>query len=60
MLASAGVLGDLTVSLFKRDAGVKDSSHWIPGFGGVLDILDSLLVAAPVAYVCWLLRLVGP
>ena len=60
ILAIAGLLGDLTVSLLKRDAGVKDSSLWLPGFGGVLDILDSLLVAAPVAYVCWLLRLVGP
>jgi phosphatidate cytidylyltransferase len=60
ILAVAGVLGDLTVSLLKRDAGVKDSSRWMPGFGGVLDILDSLLVAAPVAYICWLLGLVGP
>jgi phosphatidate cytidylyltransferase len=59
-LASAGIVGDLTESLLKRDAGVKDSSSWVPGFGGVLDLLDSLLWAAPVAYLYWALRLVGP
>jgi phosphatidate cytidylyltransferase len=59
-LASAGIVGDLLESLLKRDAGVKDSSSWVPGFGGVLDLLDSLLWAAPVAYLYWALRLVGP
>lgn len=58
-LTASGILGDLAESVLKRDAGVKDSSNWMPGFGGVLDLLDSLLGAAPVAYVFWALGFVG-
>jgi phosphatidate cytidylyltransferase len=50
-IAAAGMIGDLFESLLKRSAGVKDSSHLIPGHGGVLDRLDSWLFAAPVYYV---------
>ena len=54
-VGAAGMVGDLAESLFKRDMGSKDSSHWLPGFGGFLDLLDSILFAAPVAYLCWVL-----
>ncbi|MDX1965036.1 MAG: phosphatidate cytidylyltransferase [Pirellulales bacterium] len=58
ILAVAGMIGDLAESLIKRDVGRKDSGNWLPGFGGVLDLLDSVLYAGPVAYICWLVRLV--
>jgi phosphatidate cytidylyltransferase len=52
-VGGAGVLGDLAESLIKRDFQKKDASQVVPGFGGVLDVVDSVLFAAPVAY-CWL------
>jgi phosphatidate cytidylyltransferase len=53
-VGAAGVLGDLAESLVKRDCRQKDASHVVPGFGGVLDVIDSIVFAAPVAY--WWLR----
>jgi phosphatidate cytidylyltransferase len=52
-VGAAGMLGDLAESLLKRDRQTKDASASVPGFGGVLDVVDSLLFAAPVAYL-WL------
>lgn len=49
--ALAGTLGDLSESLIKRDLGIKDMGNILPGHGGIMDRLDSLLVVAPVAFV---------
>ena len=46
----AGIMGDLAESLLKRSAGTKDAGHVVPGYGGALDVIDSLIVAGPVAY----------
>ena len=48
--AFIGQMGDLAESMMKRDAEQKDSANKVPGFGGVLDIVDSPLAAAPFAY----------
>jgi len=50
LLGVIGQVGDLAESLFKRDFDVKDASERLPGLGGVLDVIDSLLFTAPIFY----------
>lgn len=50
LMAVAGLIGDLSESLIKRDCGAKDSGQWLPGLGGVWDVTDSLIAAAVPGY----------
>lgn len=54
IVAAVAQLGDLMESMIKRDCERKDASQAVPGFGGVLDVIDSLIFAGPVAYGLWL------
>ncbi|MGN6128258.1 MAG: phosphatidate cytidylyltransferase [Humibacter sp.] len=55
LLLITATLGDLTESLIKRDIGIKDMSSWLPGHGGFLDRLDSVLPSVAVAYVLYVI-----
>ena len=57
--AFIGQVGDLVESMMKRDAEQKDSSNKVPGFGGILDIIDSPLFAAPFAYLFFMFGVTG-
>lgn len=50
LLGMVAIVGDLAESVIKREAQVKDSGQWLPGIGGILDLIDSLLFTAPALY----------
>jgi phosphatidate cytidylyltransferase len=54
LIGAIAQLGDLMESMIKRDCERKDASTAVPGFGGVLDVIDSLIFAGPIAYAFWL------
>jgi phosphatidate cytidylyltransferase len=56
MVGIISIIGDLVESMFKRDAGVKDSGGLIPGHGGMLDKVDGALYAGPLLY--WFLKFI--
>ncbi len=60
LVTCAGMVGDLAESLIKRDSNTKDSSSWLPGLGGVLDIIDSMIFAAPVSFFLWIIADLPP
>ena len=57
-VSAAAVVGDLAESMIKRDIGVKDMSNLLPGHGGLMDRLDSIVFAAPTAYL--ILAIIAP
>ena len=59
LVSLAATLGDLVESLIKRDAGIKDMSNFLPGHGGIMDRLDSMLIAVPVGWLVLHLALGG-
>ncbi len=60
MITALGIAGDLIASVLKRDGGKKNSSRWLPGLGGVLDIIDSPLAVTPAVFVFWSSGILGP